>query len=101
MKQRIFTIIFALCLCISSQSVVYAWQETSLLQEDVLKEEPASGLSTRDSTIPTPTEVYESMIALKDQDAYKEGTVWTDDEPYSASKGYYHWKAAGEDVCGG
>ena len=92
MKQRIFTIIFALCLCISSQSVVYAWQETSLLQEDVLKEEPASGLSTRDSTIPTPTEVYESMIALKDQEAYKEGTVWTDDEPYSASKGYYHWK---------
>ena len=92
MKQRIFTIIFALCLCISSQSVVYAWQETSLLQEDVLKEEPASGLSTRDSTIPTPTKVYESMIALKDQEAYKEGTVWTDDEPYSASKGYYHWK---------
>lgn len=92
MKQRIFTIIFALCLCISSQSVVYAWQETSLLQEDVLKEEPAAGLSTRDSTIPTPTKVYESMIALKDQEAYKEGTVWTDDEPYSASKEYYHWK---------
>ena len=92
MKQRIFTIIFALCLCISSQSVVYAWQETSLLQEDVLKEEPAAGLSTRDSTIPTPTGVYESMIALKDQEAYKEGTVWTDDEPYSASKECYHWK---------
>ena len=31
------------------------------------------------------------MIALKEQDAYKEGTTWTDYEPYSDSKGYYRW----------
>ena len=55
-------------------------------------EESTSGLVTRDSTIPTPTEAYEAMIALKDRDEYKEGTTWTNDEPYSDSKGYYHWK---------
>lgn len=55
-------------------------------------EETAAGLAAHDSTSLTPTGVYESMIALKDQDAYKEGTVWTDDVPYSDAAGYYHWK---------
>lgn len=55
-------------------------------------EEAAGGLAAHDSTSLTPTGVYESMIALKDQDAYKEGTVWTDDAPYSDAAGYYHWK---------
>lgn len=32
------------------------------------------------------------MIALKSQDAYKEGVTWTDYEPYLDSKGYYRWK---------
>lgn len=31
------------------------------------------------------------MIALKEQDAYKEGTPWTDYEPYSDGN-YYRWK---------
>ena len=70
-------------------------------QENILPEEipveavslvyPSTLMTTRDSSFPTPTEIYESMIALKDQDQYKEGTVWTNDEPYSDSKGYYHW----------
>lgn len=55
-------------------------------------EEAADGLAAHDSTSLTPTEVYQSMIALKDQDAYKEGTAWTDDVPYSDAAGYYHWK---------
>ncbi|MDE6606545.1 MAG: leucine-rich repeat domain-containing protein [Lachnospiraceae bacterium] len=72
-------------------------QEESSQQEDILTEETTfesitlDGDST-DSTVPTPTEAYEAMIALKDQDAYKEGTIWTDYEPYSDSAGYYHWK---------
>lgn len=41
---------------------------------------------------PNPQGVYEAMVALKDQDAYKEGTPWTNDEPYSDSKGYYRWR---------
>ena len=92
MKRQILSVVLALCLCISFPSAVYAWQEDFLLQEEGFTKAPASGSVTRDSTIPAPTEVYEAMIALKDQDAYKEGTTWTDNEPYSASKGYYRWK---------
>lgn len=76
-------------------------EETEPEQENILPEEipveavslvyPSTLMTTRDSSFPTPTEIYESMIALKDQDQYKEGTVWTNDEPYSDSKGYYHW----------
>lgn len=92
MKKRILSAILALCVCFSLPSVSYAGQEEKMHQEDVITAESTSGLVTRDSTIPTPAEVYEAMIALKDQDAYKEGTPWTDYEPYSDSKGYYHWK---------
>ena len=92
MKKRIVTIALAVCLCIPSQSVAYAWQEDPLQQEDALVEESISESITRDSEIPSPTEVYEAMIALKERDEYKEGTPWTNDEPYSDSKGYYHWK---------
>lgn len=67
-------------------------QETDLQQEDVLTEENISRVAARDSVVPTPAQAYAAMIALKDQDAYKEGTTWTNDEPYSDSKGYYHWK---------
>ncbi len=48
--------------------------------------------SARENAVPTPAEAYAAMIALKDQDAYKEGTAWTNEEPYSDSKGYYRWK---------
>lgn len=54
-------------------------------QENILPEEipveavslvyPSTLMTTRDSSFPAPTEIYESMIALKDQDQYKEGTV--------------------------
>ena len=84
MKKRIFSVALALFLCISSHSAAYAWQE------DVLTE--ASGSAARDSTVPTPAEAYAAMIALKDQDGYREGTTWTDYEPYSDTNGYYHWQ---------
>ncbi len=92
MKKRILSIVLAVCLFISYHSVAQAWQEEPLQQEDVFAESSASRLDAGDSTIPTPAEVYEAMIALKSRDGYKEGTVWTNDEPYSDSKGYYHWK---------
>ena len=92
MKKRILSVILTLCLCISTQSVAYAGQGDFSQQEDVLMEESASRLSASGAEIPTPKEVYESMIALKDQDKFKEGTPWTDYEPYSDSKGYYQWK---------
>lgn len=63
-----------------------------MTQEDVLAEESISEPVVYDSKIPAPQEVYAAMIALKDQDGYKEGTTWTDDEPYSDAAGYYHWK---------
>ena len=92
MKKIILSIALALCLCISSPSVAGAWQEDLSLQVDILTGKSISAPVTRDSTVPTPTEIYQAMIALKDQDAYKEGTIWTDDEPYSDAAGYYHWK---------
>lgn len=70
MKQRILVAALVLCLCISSQSVAYAWQEAPSMQEDVLMKESISGMVTRDGAIPTPTEVYEAMTALKEQDGY-------------------------------
>ena len=92
LKKRILSAALALCLCITSHSVAYAWQGDSVQQMDAAEEVSASALTARDSTVPTPTEVYEAMIALKDREEYKEGTTWTDDEPYSDSKGYYRWK---------
>lgn len=52
-----------------------------------------SGTVTNNSLIPTPTQVYDAMIALKDQDEYKEGEDWTNEVPYPNIKGEdYHWK---------
>ncbi|MCI8483578.1 MAG: leucine-rich repeat protein [Lachnospiraceae bacterium] len=95
MKKRILSVILALCFSISSQSMVYAWQEESFQQENPLMEEDAR-LTARSSGSLAPAEVYEAMIALKDQDAYKEGTTWTNNEPYSGSNGYY-WKGGNID----
>ncbi len=54
------------------------------------KESISMQADSADNVVPTPTQVYEAMIALKDQDAYKEGTTWTDYEPYSNPG--YSWK---------
>ncbi len=106
MEQRIFSVILALCLGVSSPSAAYAYQETSppeedaflkesatksnadkdkvtdstedlLPEEDLLMEESLSKLAARDAVIPSPSEAYDAMIALKDQDGYREGTPWT------------------------
>ena len=152
MKQRI-SVILALCLCVSSPSATYAYQEASPPEEDVLPKEsattsnankdmvtdstedflpegdtlvkepattsdadkdmvtdstenllpeeeilmaePLALLAARDGAIPSPSEVYDAMIALKDQDGFREGTTWTNFEPYG-SKGSlgdaYTWK---------
>lgn len=140
MNQRILSVLLALCLCLSPQSVAHASPEDILPQENIFLEESIEGsdadddvisvpteeaidesdtgdnvipvsleeLSLQanvfaerstaepdlhaDSTIPTPTEAYEAMTALKNKDMYKEGAVWTNYEPYSDSKGYYNWK---------
>ena len=89
LKQRILSVALALCLVLSSQSAAYAWDTPA--QEADYMEESTFGLDAREDTSLTPTGVYGAMIALKDQEAYKEGTPWTNDEPYSDSKGYYHW----------
>lgn len=92
MKKRIFAVVLTLCLCISSPSAAYAWEEELSQQEEIPASEHVSEQAVRDSTIPAPVEIYDAMMALKSQDAYKEGTPWTNDEPYSDSKGYYRWK---------
>ena len=85
MKRSILSVALALCLSISSQSVAYAWPEDPSQQADVLMEESISGLAARDSTIPTQSEAYEAMIAMKAQ--YPEGMAWTNDNPNPA----YSW----------
>ena len=121
MKQRVLSVALALCLCVSSQSVSYALpkdtsqqeeipeeksmeeadddveksaavQKTTLREEDILSKETPDEAAVRNGDIPSPSEAYEAMIALKDQEAYKEGTTWTNEEPYSDAKGYYRWK---------
>jgi len=92
MKQQIFAAALALCLCTSSLPAAHARQDAPSRQAGVLTEQSASVLIACDSTIPAPSEVYAAMIALKEQDAYKEGTPWTNDEPFSDTKGYYRWK---------
>lgn len=82
MKKRIVSIALALCLCLSSQSVAYAGQEEPVPEGNVLTEESTSKLAAREDVIPSPTQVYESMIALRDQEMYKEGAIWTNFEPY-------------------
>ena len=72
-------------------------EKTPVRQKDTVQEgkvyplELPAELIRRDSTVPTPAEAYAAMIALKDLDMYKEGTTWTDDEPY-ASPDFYRWK---------
>ena len=55
LKRRIFSFALAVCLCISVIPAVYA-----------------------EGNIPTPQVVYETLIALKDQGDYCEGTPWDD-----------------------
>ena len=93
MKKRIVSIALALCLCLSSQSVAYAGQEEPVPAGNVLTEESTSKLAAREDVIPSPTQVYESMIALRDQEMYKEGAIWTNFEPYPNTIGKdYSWK---------
>lgn len=92
MKKTIISIALALCLCISSHSAAYAQEEVPYQQEEVFTAESTSESPGRNNVIPSPSEAYAKMIALKEQEAYKEGTIWTNDEPYSDSKGYYRWK---------
>ncbi len=68
-------------------------QEILMPRDEVSAEESSSlQAAAADAVVPTPAQAYAAMIALKDQDAYKEGTTWTNDEPYSDSTGYYKWK---------
>ena len=83
MKKRFLSVILTLCLCISPQSAVYAAQGTPL---------PEEVRTISGDVVPTPKEVYDAMIALKEQDGYRDGTTWTNDTPYSSSSGYYHWQ---------
>ena len=91
MKKRILATILALCLCLSSKSAAYTEQEGPFIQGNAPMGEAAFGAITRDSTVPTPQEAYQAMTALQSQDAYKEGTTWTNEEPYSDTKGCYYW----------
>lgn len=66
-------------------------QENDLKLEKVPKKRSMSRITTRDVTDLSPAAVYQAMIALKDQDGYKEGTTWTNDEPYPDADGDYRW----------
>lgn len=93
MKKTIISIALALCLCISSHSAAYAQEEVPYQQEEVFTAESTSESPGRNNVIPSPSEAYAKMIALKNQEAYKDGTIWTNYEPYPNSMGEdYHWK---------
>lgn len=56
MKKRVLSIVLALCLCMTVIPEVRA-----------------------EEAVPSPQEVYEILIAFRDRDGYKEGTVWTNE----------------------
>lgn len=98
MKRRIFATVLALCVCMAAVPTAYAWQvpqtEVSVVERT---EKAASG-----TEIPTPQEAYAAMIALKEQNGYREGTTWTNDTPYSLSKSYdWHGGTLPGNVRGG
>ena len=67
-------------------------EESSEKTPEESPEAAADGQAARNDTVPTPAEAYAAMTALQNQDGYKEGTAWTDYEPFSDEKGYYYWK---------
>ncbi len=67
-------------------------QEALMQQKKAFTAEPAEESAAREGEVPSPQEVNRILIGLKEQDKYKEGTPWTNDEPYSDQKGYYRWK---------
>lgn len=56
MKKRVLSIVLALCLCMTVIPEVRA-----------------------EEAVPSPQEVYDILIAFRDRDGYKEGTVWTNE----------------------
>ena len=56
MKKRVLSIVLALCLCMT-----------------VIPEACA------EEAVPSPQEVYDTLIAFRERDGYKEGTVWTNE----------------------
>lgn len=92
MKKRILSVALALCLFISSSSSAYAWQGEPLPEGEVLAAESTSRLADGREAVPTPKEVYESMIALQKEQQYAEGAIWTNFEPYPNTTGKdYSW----------
>lgn len=92
MKQQILSTALALCMCMSAVPNAHAWQETPLQQENFLAAESTIKMVPyEDVKIPTLQEAYSAMIALKEQDMYKEGTEWTDYIPYNDNN-LYRWK---------
>ena len=63
MIRKVISIALALCLCISIVPAAHA-----------------------EGNIPTPKEVYETLIALKEDERFQEGTPWDDN-----NHNYYHW----------
>ena len=91
LKLRILSVVLALCLCISSKTVAFAWQEDPAFREDAKMAEALSPLAVQERTSPSPQEAYAAMIALKEQAPYQEGAAWTNETPYSDGN-YYSWK---------
>ncbi len=60
-------------------------------QGDVLTGNSTPEQGTGGDTDLTPTQVYQKMIALKEQAQYAEGASWTNDTPYSSGS-EYQWK---------
>ena len=78
MKKLFLSVALALSLILSSQSVAYAFQQSAPIQANANTEESILGFAASDGSALTPTGVFNAMIALKDQDGYREGTTWTD-----------------------
>ncbi len=93
MKKQVFSIILALCFCMSAIWKVYAEQENLSQQNNfIVKDFEDKPVTYNDTSIPTYNEAYESMIALKENSNYSEGTPWTNNNNPITGTDSYRWK---------
>lgn len=79
MKQRILSFAFALCFCLPTLPTAHAWQDAPPQAYVSTADTPAATVPYAAELVPTPQEVYATLIAYKTKDGYTEGTTWTDE----------------------
>ena len=85
--KRILSTALSLCLCMSAVPTAHAWQDGPPQQNIPAGTYTAAPAPYEGGSVPTPQEVYEKMIALKEQKTYEEGAPWDNNNEYTWNGG--------------